>query len=68
MPVLENVMFNYMNCQMMMFGPKVKYSVTYKTNQKSFNVFRRKTSHDFRVTVVKNNFEGSKGIDMASAS
>jgi hypothetical protein len=32
MPILENVMFNFMTCNQMMFGSKVRYSVTYKTN------------------------------------
>ena len=31
-PVLDNVMFNYMNCSQMMFGSKVKYGITYKIN------------------------------------
>ena len=30
MPELENVMFNYMQCQQMMFGSKVRYSITFK--------------------------------------
>ena len=32
MPILENVMANYMSCNQMMFGSKVRYGVTYKTN------------------------------------
>ena len=31
-PTLENVMNNYMNCSVMMFGPLVRFSITYKTN------------------------------------
>lgn len=31
-PILENVMYNYMNCNQMMFGSKVRYCITYKTN------------------------------------
>ena len=27
---LENVMFNYMKCSMMLFGAARKYSITYK--------------------------------------
>ena len=30
---LENQMNNFMNCSIMMFGPKVKYGITYKTNE-----------------------------------
>jgi hypothetical protein len=32
MPHLENVMYNYMGCNQCMFGSKVRYAVTYKTN------------------------------------
>ena len=61
-PTLENVMFNFMNCSMMMFGSKVKYGITYKTNQKSFDVYRRKFEHDFRVTTVEYDLDGSRGL------
>lgn len=30
MPKLENVMFNYMGCNQMMFGSKVRYGISYK--------------------------------------
>ena len=47
---------------MMMFGSKVKYGITYKTNQKSFDVYRRKFEHDFRVTTVELDLDGSRGL------
>jgi hypothetical protein len=31
-PTLENVMYNYMSCNQMMIGKKVRYTVCYKTN------------------------------------
>lgn len=31
-PKLDNVMYNFMGCSQMMFGSKVKYGITYKTN------------------------------------
>ena len=31
-PALENVMYNFMNCSQMMFGSRVRYCITYKTN------------------------------------
>ena len=65
-PILENVMFNYMNCTQMMFGSKVKYGVTYKTNQKSFGIYRRKYMHNFKVTVSQENLEGSRGLEFSS--
>lgn len=39
MPNLENVMYNYMGCNQMMFGRRVRNGVTYKTNQRSFDVY-----------------------------
>ena len=59
-------MYNFMGCNQMMFGSKVKYGITYKTNQRSFDVYRRKYIHDFKVPVVDTNLEGSFGIDLTS--
>lgn len=50
-PTLENVMYNYMSCSQMMFGSAVRYCITYKTNQKSFDIYRRRYEHDFCVNV-----------------
>ena len=49
-----------------MFGKKVKYGITYKTNQKSFDVHRRKFEHDFRVNVVEQDLDGSRGLPIDS--
>ena len=65
-PNLDNVMFNYMNCSQMMFGSKVKYGITYKINQRSFVIYRRKYLHNFKVNVVDENLEGSKGLELKS--
>jgi hypothetical protein len=51
MPELENVMNNYMNCNQMMYGKRVKFCVTYKTSQKSFDIYRRRYQHNFKVPV-----------------
>ena len=51
-PKLENVMNNYMSCSQMMFGSKVKYGITYKTGERSFDIHRRKYEHDYLVNVV----------------
>jgi hypothetical protein len=63
---LDNVMFNFMNCSQMMFGSLVRYCVTYKTNQKSFDIHRRKYVHDYRLNVVKANLDGSRGLPIES--
>ena len=66
MPELENVMQNFMNCSQMMFGKAVRYGITYKTNQKSFDVHRRKFEHDYRVNIVDADLDGSRGLPMES--
>ena len=50
----------------MMFGSKVRYCITYKTNQRSFEVHTRKFDHDFKATVINQNLEGAKGIAINS--
>ena len=50
----------------MMFGSKVKYGITYKINQRSFVIYRRKYLHNFKVNVVDENLEGSKGLELKS--
>lgn len=50
----------------MMIGSRVRYCVTYKTGDKSFNVFRAKYIHNFKVTVENMNLEGSKGCELQS--
>ena len=63
-PTLENVMSNYMNCNQMMFGSKVRYCITYKTNQRSFVIYRRKYMHNFKVPVADENMEAAKGLEI----
>jgi len=50
-PKLENVMFNYLACTQMLFGKKVKYSVTFSAGQRAFDIHRRKATHNFKVPV-----------------
>jgi len=57
-------MFNFMGCNQMMFGSKVKYGITYKTNQKSFDVYRRRYMHDYKVPICHDVLEGSMGLDL----
>jgi hypothetical protein len=65
-PALENVMFNYMGCSTMMFGSRVRYGITYKANQKGFNLYRRKYEHDYKVNVAQKNLEGAKALEIKS--
>jgi hypothetical protein len=59
---LENVINNFMNCTQLMFGSKVRYGISFKTNQKSFDIWSRKYEHSFNANVVKKNLDGSIGL------
>ena len=50
----------------MMFGSKVRYCITYKSNQKSFDVYRRKYEHSFNSNIVQENLCGSRGLPVES--
>jgi len=63
---LENSMSNYMNCNFMYYGPKVKYCITYQNGGKKIQIFRRKVYHNFKVSVEESNLEGAKGIEYKS--
>ena len=65
-PQLDNVMFNFMGCNQMMFGSRVRYGITYKSNQKSFDIYTRKFTHDFKVPIMTENLEGSKGLELVT--
>ena len=65
-PKLENVMYNYMQCSQMMFGTRVRYGITYKTNQPGLQIYTRKFYHNFRVSLTNENFEGAKGSNLGS--
>ena len=38
-PEMENVMYNYMKCTQCMFGRRVRYGITYKNNERGFDVY-----------------------------
>lgn len=49
MPKLENVMYNFMQCQQLLFGSRVRFGISYKTNQSGFIIYTRKYFHNFKV-------------------
>lgn len=51
-PTLENVMYNNMQCSQLMFGARVRYGVSYKTNQPGFTLYSRKYFHNFKVAIT----------------
>lgn len=65
-PSLENVMYNNMNCSVMMFGAKVRFGVTFKANQPDFTIYSRKYYHNFKVAVDATNHEGAMGASLKS--
>lgn len=50
----------------MMFGSRVRYCVTFKSNQKSFDIHRRKFEHDFKLNVLEKDLDGSRGLALES--
>lgn len=66
MPKLENVMYNFMGCNQMMFGSRVRYGISYKQNQKCFDIYRRKYMHNLKVCVNSENFEGAKAMEIVT--
>ena len=67
-PTLENVMYNYMCCNQMMIGAMRRYSITYKQNERSFDIYERKFMHNLRVCLDSNNYEGSKSLELNSSN
>ena len=65
-PTLENVMYNNMQCSQLMFGARVRYGVSYKTNQPGFTLYSRKYFHNFKVAITQKNYEGAKGANLGS--
>ena len=66
MPRLENIMYNYMKCSMMLFGRRVRYCITYSAGEVSFTVYTRKYRHSFTPTLYECNFERSTGLVIPS--
>jgi hypothetical protein len=64
LPELQNVMQNYMGCSQIMFGDSKKSSITYKQNEKSFEIYQRKYLHNLRVCVNSLNMEGAKSVEI----
>ena len=48
-PALENVMNNFYRCSEMLIGGLNKYSINFKHNQPSFEIYTRKYMHNLRV-------------------
>jgi hypothetical protein len=67
-PTIENVMYNFTNCDQMMFGPRVRNGITFKQNFVGFTVWKRRFFHNFKVQISDKNFEGAVGCNLAKHS
>ena len=61
-------MYNYMMCNQMMIGATKRYSITYKQNESSFDIYQRMYQHNLRVCVDDRNFEGANAVEIASSN
>lgn len=50
----------------MMFGSRVRFGITYKTNQPGFQIYTRKFFHNFKVALSSQNYEGAIGENLTS--
>ena len=48
----------------MIYGPKVRYCITYKASERYFNIYRGKYQNSFKSPLIKKNLEGSKGLEI----
>lgn len=42
-----------------MYGKRVRYGITYKQNERSFNLYRRKYMHNLKVCINNKDMEGA---------
>ena len=49
-------MYNNLDTSSLQFGPSVKRGITFKTNQPGFDIFTRKSYHNFKITINTQNY------------
>lgn len=64
MPVLQNVIYNFMGCNQIILRPQANFCIAYKLNQNAFTVYDPALKQHFIIPVVEDNFEGSKGLEL----
>lgn len=47
-----------------MIGKKVRYGITYKLNERNFEIYKRKYMHNLKVNVMSENLEGAFGLSL----
>ena len=66
MPVLDNVMYNFVGCTNILFGSRSRYCITYKLGLTSISIWRRKYFHSYLAKIDSNSFNDSKGLSVNS--
>jgi hypothetical protein len=64
MPWLQNVMVNFLQANMILFGGLGSFAIIYKQSHKDFSIFKKMLSHDFKSIVNNENFEGAIGLNV----
>jgi len=59
-------MYNFMQCSSLMFGARVKYGIAFKSSEKDYKVFTRKSYHNFKVCIDDKSYEGAVGLELNS--
>ena len=67
-PVHDTVISNYMRCSSIVFGQsrRERYCLTYRTNRRSFEIFRRKYNHSFKCLIIEEDLDKSIGVEIKS--
>jgi hypothetical protein len=52
----------------MMIGSSLQEAISYKTNERGFDIYQRKYMHNIMVCVDDQNFEGCKAIEITTSN
>lgn len=62
---LENVMYNFMQCNQLMFGPRVLFAISYNYNEPDLIIYTRGHFHNFMVSLDKDGkYSNAAGANM----
>jgi hypothetical protein len=67
-PIHDTVINNYMKCSSIVFGQssRERYCLTYMSNRRSFEIFRRKYNHSFKCQIIEEDLDKSIGVEIRS--
>ena len=58
------MMYNFMQCNQLMFGPRVLYAIAYNYNEPDLKIYTRKYFHNFMVSLNRDNYQEAAGANM----